>query len=527
MNLSICEHPVRVYSKSLHRFTYVRCGKCNTCRNIRNNTWTDRLIQESQYWKYTVFFTLTFDDRHVPMLTLDPDGHTLVDVNDGFSVDLYDVPGFSRDMCSFKRKVYIYKRKFIPYVSVDIAQKFLKRLRYYFNTLLKFTPDEKILRYFLVSEYGPSTYRPHLHGLLFFSSPIFAVRFEEMLCKAWTFGNVDCSFVKDSAASYVARYIDCNYALPGIYLHRQIRPFVLFSKCPAIGTLQVTSQELSQIFHKGIVRRTIQDFKRNTFKDVPLWRSLKDKLFPKIQSFDSFTHSQRVTLYGASKYSGEEDFKEFAFWCMKVIHQSDEYGLDNDTFLASYLRYLYECDSSSSRPGFSYALHNFFMVSRRVCLQASVFGVSLDYYVDRIENFYSVNALDTLKQFYEFQIEFIRKYKDPRPLVFMYPGLVERFISVGLLPGSEEQLRHVSVSDYYLLENFGFINPDFDFGLASFQLSKAFDLFSRINSISVNFNYKIFKDSLKIKKKNDYLHWLERNDHYNKTFGFNFFKDYA
>lgn len=552
MNLSICENPIRVFSKTLHRFIYVKCGKCNTCRNIRNNTWVDRLVQESQCWKYSVFFTLTFDDKHLPVLSLDSDGHTLVDVNDGFSVDLNDLPNYA-SCCPVKQRLYVHKRKFIPYVTSDIVQKFLKRLRYYMFTLLKNTNEKKTLRYFIVSEYGPSTYRPHIHGILFFGSDTFASRYEEMLCKAWSFGDVNSSFVRDSCASYVARYVDCNYALPRVYLHRQIRPFLLCSKQPPIGTLLCTKKELSQIFHKGIVRRTIHDYKRNKFKDVPLWRSLKDRLFPKIQSFDTFSHSQRVTLYGCYRYfqgytlghhieyacdsTFPDDydfdcFREFLGFVYWIIHQSDDYGVSNNTFLCSYLRFLFDQDSLSSRPGSFYCLRNFFYISKRVVTQCESFGCSLDYYVDRIENFYSVNALDELKRFYEFQNDFVCKHRDSRLLLFMYPDLVRHFDEL-----FSSAVPELFTYDLNVLGCFGFDLTSLDYQYidvafdSNCHLKKVYcfcrDQFLKYDSVSVRFNAKIFKDSLKNKKKNDYLHWIENNEAYNKTFGFDFFKDYA
>ena len=531
MQLKICENPVKVFNKFTHRFEYMKCGKCNTCRNIRNATWTDRLIQESQCFPYTVFFTLTFDDHNVPMLSLDPDGHSLVDVHSSLVVDLNDLPNYS-NMSPLKRRLYVHKRKFIPYVTSDVAQRFVKRLRYYFNTLLLHTNENKTLRYFIVSEYGPSTYRPHLHGLLFFFSRSFASRYEGFLSKAWSFGRVDSSFVRDSAASYVARYIDSNKALPRIYLHKQIRPFLLCSKQPPIGTLLCTTEEVKEIFYKGATKRIIHDYKRNKFKDVPLWRSLKSKLFPKIQCFDSFNHSQRVALYGCYKYSGSESFSDFAFWALNIVNQGSEFGLDNRSFLGSYLTYLFSLDSLSSRPQSYFALRNFYYVCKRVFLQASVFNVDLDFYVDRIENFYSLQSLENLKEFYEFQSDFMRLHRDTRLLLFLYHdysfSLIDRLSSNG---------SYLMSYDINILSQFGFnlSHVRYDYvdsaldvhQLVYYELCSVRYHFDDLSESSRLFNLKIFNQSLKNKKKNDYLHWIENNDYYSKNFNFNFFKEYA
>lgn len=554
MNLRVCENPVRIFNKNTHRFEHVPCGKCNTCRNVRNNRWTDRLVQESQCFPYTVFFTLTFDEKNVPLLSLDSDGHSLVDVHSGLVVDLNDLPNLG-NMSPMKRKTYIHKRKFIPYVSSDIAQKFVKRLRYYFISLLKYTNENKTLRYFIVSEYGPSTYRPHIHGLLFFFSSSFASRFEDFLLKAWSFGRVDSSFVRDSAASYVARYLDSNAALPRIYLHRQIRPFLLCSKQPPIGTIQASTEELSQIFHKSLTKRTLQDYKRNKFKDVPLWRSFKDRLFPKIQSFDTFDHTQRVTLYGTYRYFSADhedlvdsvvldgvepdkfnEFDYFRFWCERIFNIGFYHDCNNEpnrSFLATYLRYLYDLDSSSSRPGSYYALRNFYYICKRVYLQRSIFNVSLDYYVERIENFYKCSNLEILKNFYELQNELMFKYRDRRLLLFLYHDYADYLNSIFVDP----KLAGLLTKDINLLSSFGFNTSHLKFEFIDYAyddgniIRKEFYsvklMFDSVANLSTQFNAKIFRQSLKNKKKNDYLHWIENNDYYNKTFGFNFYKEYA
>ena len=61
----------------------------------------------------------------------------------------------------------------IPYVCNRDLDLFLKRLRSYY-------PDEKI-RYYALSEYGPTSFRPHWHLLLFSNSE----RFSQTICKMY------------------------------------------------------------------------------------------------------------------------------------------------------------------------------------------------------------------------------------------------------------------------------------------------------------------------------------------------------
>lgn len=510
MKVASCENPVRIYDKDQRKFIYVPCGKCNCCRNIKKNVWVDRLIQESQCWPYTVFFTLTFDERNLPTFDL-LDDDCLCDVQTGECIYLSDVHE-SRTVSPMQRKLYIHRRKSIPYVTVDVVQSFVKRMRYYINNFTQFTDDKPILRYFIVSEYGPSTYRPHIHGLFFFQSKIFASRFQEALCKAWKVGSYDWSFVRDSAASYVAGYVNSVQSLPRIYLHPRIRPFIVCSKQPPIGTLQVSDEEVKEIFNDGVVRRTIHDYKRMSFKDVPLWRSLKDRIFPKIRGFDLLSHQERVTLYGVYRCSKAESFEDFLKWCegqFKLWYSLGCHVCENS--MVSRLYEFYKLDEVSSSPGNYYSLRNLYYVSRRVYLQRSIFCVSLETYVRKIEDYYSNLSLSLLKSFYELQQDYVSRHRDARPLVYLYPDYVYEFNY------------DLNLSNLNRLLSFGF-DPSHDLSL---QLRSAFDLYHVDYVEMVRFNHRIFRQSMKTKKKNEYLKWIESNEFYRQKFNFNFYKDYA
>lgn len=105
----------------------VPCGKCIECLKDRQNSWKIRLVEESREHLYTYFFTLTYNEDSVPFTYLE-DGTKLLHVN-----------------------------------KVDI-QLWIKRNRMRFERLFNRKVDFK---YFICSEYGPNTGRPHYHGILF------------------------------------------------------------------------------------------------------------------------------------------------------------------------------------------------------------------------------------------------------------------------------------------------------------------------------------------------------------------------
>lgn len=109
------------------RYTKIPCGKCLECLRAKQNEWLIRLYCESLYSSSVLFFTLTYDETSVPTLLDDKTGEITKSV--------------------YKKHVQDWLKRF--------------RIRLERNGL---STDWK---YFICSEYGPATKRPHYHGLIF------------------------------------------------------------------------------------------------------------------------------------------------------------------------------------------------------------------------------------------------------------------------------------------------------------------------------------------------------------------------
>lgn len=202
----------------------IPCGKCIGCRLSYARQWADRCMLELQYHDSAYFVTLTYNDEHVPRSAYgDPE------------------TGEAQPVLTLNRR--------------DV-QLFLKRLR-------RACPDDSI-RYFGCAEYGPNTFRPHYHLI------IFGLHLNDLQLKrqdvdgkvnAWTsatlqaawserpFGNyspildslgdVECSDVSWEACNYVARYIVKKQLGPdgrNFYDSFNITPpFTFMSLKPGIG----------------------------------------------------------------------------------------------------------------------------------------------------------------------------------------------------------------------------------------------------------------------------------------------------
>lgn len=411
------------------------CGKCNACLNQRANLWVKRLDMEAECHKYVLFCTLTYADNDVPQVVRlrkdDSNSLAYIDSDTGELIDMQDVH------YTFKQKDYDYIRetKVLDVVSKRDFQGFIKRLRSRFDYCKKGAK----LRYYLCAEYGATTYRPHGHLLLFFDCEECARQIEVFLRESWSHGDVyDPHFVCGSASKYCAKYVNSLYSLPKCYLHKTVRPFALFSKNPAIGTLLPNLQDVRTIFETGQTDFTRLDLFKHEFVHEPFWKSFKDRLYPRLNRFGSLSHDDRVALYRLvlefpSWFSAEE--------IARRIEREYITGRRQDTFFSRYFkeitskpvrRFRFICDKQNPFAGLPFmpkdvivpqnftafkldakqycftSLVAFVRKCLRLIHQAQVFGVSIDYYVSKIELFYE--SLDKQKRCedYEFQNDYFK-----------------------------------------------------------------------------------------------------------------------
>lgn len=211
------------------------CGKCEACIISNANEWRTRLQIEMDNSENAYFITLTYDDTKIPV-TIGTD--------------------------SFG------ERFVVPSVSKRDIQLFFKRLR-------KNDPERKI-RYFLVSEYGPTTLRPHYHGIVY-NLPCFSkdstkqiVYVTKYIQKVWSNGNVKVDLVTYGRISYVTKYMSCVTDLPEHYPP----PFRLMSRRPGIGSSYLEKHQLVNWHRQNLANY----YPQGSFKSR-LPRYLKDKIF--------------------------------------------------------------------------------------------------------------------------------------------------------------------------------------------------------------------------------------------------------
>lgn len=204
----------------------VPCGKCVFCKHRRRQEWAYRLQMEAKFSDSSYFVTLTYDDYHLPLRS------------DGTAV-----------------------------VSKRDCQTFIKRLRKKVDGLC-----DRPMRYYLCSEYGPTTLRPHYHMLLF-NFPVDHLPIDRVVQDAWGLGTSPLGPLRDGGQAYCCKYV----LQPFDYdIGDRPKPFALMSRRPGIG-FEFITPELINYCH---AQQTIDiPVGRNLTKHLP--RYIREKIFSK------------------------------------------------------------------------------------------------------------------------------------------------------------------------------------------------------------------------------------------------------
>lgn len=173
----------------------VPCGKCVACLSRKRNEWTYRLTMEKDHSDYTYFGTLTYDNDKIPVRLKD------------------NVPYF-------------------VFNKSDV-QKYMKRVRYFISQINK----NVTCSYYLVSEYGKISHRPHYHYLMYIHGDPglqHKKQIDMILRDTWQNGFITIKAANSANIHYVTKYVVKD--LDQSFSDCIDDVFVLASKRPYIGS---------------------------------------------------------------------------------------------------------------------------------------------------------------------------------------------------------------------------------------------------------------------------------------------------
>lgn len=284
-----CRHPIPVkITKKNGRIVKIAapCGKCEACLVKKKQAWVFRLSEHFKSCDSAFFVTLTYSDNNVPF---------------------YRICSTEPEVCWSRLAACVPDG--IAGVSKYDVQTFIKRLR-------KAVHPFKI-QYFLCSEYGPQTGRPHYHMLLFNFPKAFDVW--KYINDAWGLGFISISNVTPARISYVAKY--CVNPL----VSDVVRPktFMLCSK----GIGRSYSDDLRNCeYHRNRMSPLIKKGE----KMIPLPRYYREKIF---------TYDELDKISIESGYATRKQYREL---CRKLSSMTpdefDNYIRNHETIEADMRR---------------------------------------------------------------------------------------------------------------------------------------------------------------------------------------------
>lgn len=318
----------------------VPCGKCDGCLLHKSNLWSSRIQQEIDANPYSLFVTYTYNNKYLPTLKRVPDPYTngaywVSDHPDNIRFDgSKDVRRTDRIMLRAPSKSYKIQNDsrtdVINYASKRDIQLYLKLLKE--DLKLSFHETGNFFRYFICSEVGPTTLRCHFHALFFCSSrDIAEALLVSTLYKDWqmcdeTLFKLHASYCDSGTARYVANYVNSINSLPEIYQNRELRPFRLSSKSPAIGFGSYDPQEVeeSHIVGDGTYIRTVSRTSENHI--LRYSSDYLHSIFPKCYRFSELPFARLLYVYGylyrAIRGTGQPYFR-LSSRLSKIPHSSD------------------------------------------------------------------------------------------------------------------------------------------------------------------------------------------------------------
>ena len=467
-NIDACEHPKRIINPYTDEVQYVPCRKCASCLNKRSLEWSRRLESECKFHRYSMFVTLTYDNAHLPVLTpvYNEDGS----IREWHSNRDYDNSQVIKHEERY-RPIRIQNSDVIgvAHVCKSDVVKFFKRLRsniHYHFKQNNINESEKI-RYFICSEYGSRTLRPHYHFILWFDSETICREFGRFLSKSWTLGRKDFSLVNSSAPQYVAKYLNGNDSLPGILQAQPTHTFHLASKKPLIGFGVADEEALFENVLNGTFGHLELDERKQVLVHVPSSRQVEMRYIPKCRGYRRISHSEKLRVYSYV-------YDIVTAYGKEILHSATSSYFESAVDLHASMACYRWCEKYHWTP---------------------------EIYVSAVEDYYSKKELYQLYKQYEYQKSYIEEYNLPiQHLIGQDPTIYEQ------LPRTGFEFIGSHLSRIFLNYDIHYSDVYDDDGcIDGFKVESLKQRHSDFYKRNVALHQKIHQDSMKSKVKNEII----------------------
>lgn len=413
----------------------VSCGWCPACLQekalartirIRNNCPDDASLM-------CLFVTLTYRNEAIPYFDYDElqtNPIRKLDVNDGdgkSEYEYYKYVNVYRDIVCRRdySKGYIYRRKTLDCVAVPYPygiqqnlkplkndkskkyrvgvlhyadfQNFIKRLRQNLKRKYKFFGR---IQYFLCSEYGPSTCRPHAHLLIWVPSQDFNL-WKTAISEAWPF---DDGFrtkknitIAIDASSYVSSYVNSNTSLPLLFrCVSEWSPTHSYSQKFGVAKDVLSLPSVFEKFRLRDLHFNVQYFRKGAQVDARfiLPKYVINRYFPKFKGYCYLNDSEvlaicrrpeTIRFFSQRCHLTDDDCHRIEVMLKNKLCYANAFGISSEDYADAYA-HIHAVRSSN-------VLHDFY----------DGIHVITDYFTayDNIRDLYACRVNSDLDKFYD------------------------------------------------------------------------------------------------------------------------------
>lgn len=322
-----CLSPLRLRNKYDGNWYTVPCRHCAACVEKRRRRIVSRLETLRANSKSCFFFTLTYDELHVPRLFFDTvqlsaDGECYSALHRRrcpYSVSLKGVDfssWTSTDWCFFDKGSIDTNGNALPSHTHNVLRKkdlqlFFKRFRKAFNNAL----PTYHFKYYAIGEYGSQSFRPHYHGLIYCDAPIDTNTIHVLVRDSWRYGRSDVQSVKTSASSYCASYINSTACVPAFL---RVRDLAQFEVCSNGSFFEMWPEQ-------------VEKFVETEFFNIPLLHPVQTGTG---MSLAAYSRSTRLQFYPVTPGFHTLDYHEVRRRMSIFRDAAEEQGTNNPWFLS-------------------------------------------------------------------------------------------------------------------------------------------------------------------------------------------------
>lgn len=326
----MCKHVRVIQSRYLSHPLYVNCGRCAACLQEKADRRAARIRRTGQKEDIQCFFiTLTYKNEFIPYIYKSDIYVDDITYHFDHRLPIYRdmvirrVPAFTRSRDGKVHRSWILNkkvnRKEIDHVwlkesiSDDCSkmlplknqynldrvgicyfpdvQKFIKRLKQKLDRRYRYDTSKDYFEYYQCAEYGPTTFRPHFHLLIWTNKKLSIASFKDAVVASWPYASPSRTrrYIQHnySAEEYVSTYINSGADIPKSFQKKPFIPKHTYSRGLGLDVFPQMVSDLSEQIYRGDVTYRLRRIRKGVLcTDTVVYpKYYINRLFPKFKGY--------------------------------------------------------------------------------------------------------------------------------------------------------------------------------------------------------------------------------------------------